>query len=97
MNMVHIWPTVLSHVLVRAPISEHAPLVKYWHTEVNCNIYNIGAPVCSIISQTAVRKKCDYTVHVCTFCEYITSHSLDLQTQYYFEQESTTSEMNYSF
>ena len=37
--------TVLLHFLA------HAPLLEYRHTEVNHNIYNIGAPTFSINSQ----------------------------------------------
>ena len=36
--------TVLWHFWAHAPISEHAPLLEYRRTEVNCNIYNIAAP-----------------------------------------------------
>ena len=43
--------TVLSHFLVHVPISEHAPLLECRWTEVNRNIYNIGAPTFSINSQ----------------------------------------------
>ena len=52
-----------------APISEHAPLLEHRYTEVNCNIYYIGAPAFSIISGVvfflaigACAKKRDYTV-----------------------------------
>ena len=43
--------TVLSHFLAHAPVSEHASLLKYRHTEVNHNIYNLGAPAFPSISQ----------------------------------------------
>ena len=33
------------------PLSEHAPVLEYWRTAVNCNIYDIGAPTFSINSQ----------------------------------------------
>ena len=33
--------------LAPVPISEHAPLLEYRCTEVNCNIYNIGTPAFS--------------------------------------------------
>ena len=46
--------TVLLHFLAHVPISEHAPLLEYRHTEVNRNIYNIGAPTFSINSQKVV-------------------------------------------
>ena len=46
--------TVLSHFLAHVPISEHAPLLEYRRTEVNCNIYNIGVPTFSINSQNVV-------------------------------------------
>ena len=48
--------------------SEHAPQLKYRRTEVNSNIYNMGAPAFSINSQNAFLaigacpKKRDYTV-----------------------------------
>ena len=40
--------TVLSRFWAHAPLSEHAPLLEYRRAEVNHNIYNIGAPACSI-------------------------------------------------
>ena len=43
--------TILSRFLAHAPLSEHARLLEYSHTEVNWNIYNIGAPAFSINSQ----------------------------------------------
>ena len=43
--------TVLSRFLAHAPLSKHVLLLEYRHTEVNCNIYNIGAPTFSSISQ----------------------------------------------
>ena len=46
--------TVLSRFLAHVPLSEHAPLLKYRHTEVNCNTSNIGAPAFSINSQNVV-------------------------------------------
>ena len=46
--------TVLSHFLAHVPISEHAPLLEYRCTEVNCNIYNIGVPTFLINSQNMV-------------------------------------------
>ena len=33
------------------PISERVPLLEYRYMEVNYNIYNIGAPTFSVISQ----------------------------------------------
>ena len=48
-------PTVLSRLLAHVPISEHAPLLEYWRTEINHDIYiyNIGTPTFSINSQNA--------------------------------------------
>ena len=43
----------LSHFLAHAPLSEHAPLLEYGHMEVNRNVYNIGAPACSVSPQNA--------------------------------------------
>ena len=61
--------TILVCFLAHAPLSEYAPLLEYRRMEVNCNIYNIGAPVFSIISQNvffsatgACTKKHDYMV-----------------------------------
>ena len=45
--------TILSHFSAHATISEYVPLLEYTHTEVNCNVYNIGAPAFSIFSQKA--------------------------------------------
>ena len=42
---------VLLHFLAHAPLSEHASLLEYRRTEVNCNIYNIGVPAFSKNSQ----------------------------------------------
>ena len=49
-----IWHTILLRFLAHVPLSELAPLLELRHTEVNCNIYNIGAPTFSINSQNAV-------------------------------------------
>ena len=46
--------TVLLRFLAHAPLSKHAPLLKCRLTEVNCNIFNIGAPAFSVNSQNAV-------------------------------------------
>ena len=61
--------TILSRFLVHVSISELLPLFEYRHTEVNCDIYDIGAPAFSIISQSGVgacTKKYDYTIITCT-------------------------------
>ena len=65
---IHI---VLSCFVTHAPLSEHAALLKYRRTKVNCNIYNIGAPAFSINSRNvfflaigACDKKRDYSVCV---------------------------------
>ena len=44
--------TVLLHFWAHAPTSEHAPLLEYRRTEVNCNIYNIAAPTFQSILKT---------------------------------------------
>ena len=46
--------TALLHFLAHVPISESALLLEYRHMEVNCNIYNMGAPAFSIIPQNVV-------------------------------------------
>ena len=40
-------------------LSEHVPLLKHRRTEVNRNIYNIGAPAFSIKFQNAVFLLCN--------------------------------------
>ena len=37
-SVVHTY-TVLLCFLAHAPISEQVAIFKYWHTDVNCNIY----------------------------------------------------------
>ena len=56
---VDLWfkHTVLARFLAHAPISEHVPLLECRRSEVNCNIYNIGTPAFSIISQNTVFQK----------------------------------------
>ena len=55
-------------------MSEHAPLLEYRHTEVNCNVYNVDGlhyfSKCIVLSFFAIgacTKKFDYTV-MCLKC-----------------------------
>ena len=60
-------PTALLRFLAHAPISEHAPLLKYRHTEVNCNILYRRTSIFNYFSKSSfpVERKCakkrDYT------------------------------------